>query len=50
VRGTWHGSIPSDPVAEVGRPVQICIEDSGQRDASGRAYYSQVFRSVEATV
>ncbi|WP_185753844.1 Zn-ribbon domain-containing OB-fold protein [Pseudomonas marginalis] len=50
VRGTWHGSIPSDPVAEVGRPVRICIEDTGQRDASGRAYYSQIFRSLEATV
>lgn len=49
VRGTFHGAIPSDPVAEVGRPVRISIEDSGQRDASGRAYYSQVFRSVEVS-
>lgn len=47
VRGTFRGAIPSDPVAEVGRPVRICIEDSGQRDDSGRAYYSQVFRSME---
>jgi uncharacterized OB-fold protein len=48
VRGTLRGAIPSDPVAEVGRPVRICIEDSGQRDASGRAFYSQIFRPMEA--
>src|SRR3546814_5309827 len=27
VRGTMTGAIPSDPVAEVGRPVRICIEE-----------------------
>ena len=43
VRGTLRGTIPEDPVAEIGRPVRISIEDSGQRDASGRAYYAQVF-------
>ena len=47
VRGTFYDEIPADPVAEVGRPVRICIEDSGQRDSSGRAYYAQVFRPVE---
>lgn len=50
VRGTLHCSIPSDPIAEVGRLVRICIEDTGQRDALGRAFYSQIFRSVEVTV
>lgn len=49
VRGTFHGPISSDPVAEVGRPVRICIEDSGQRDPSGRPYYSHVFRPLEVT-
>lgn len=48
VRGTLRGDIPADPVAEVGRPVRICIEDSGQRDATGRAFYSQVFHPLEA--
>ncbi|MBB6427895.1 Zn-ribbon domain-containing OB-fold protein [Sphingopyxis sp. JAI128] len=48
VRGTLRGPIPSDPVAEVGRPVRICVEDTGQRDALGRAFYSQVFRPLEA--
>lgn len=47
VRGTLRGAIPDDPVDEVGRPVHISIEDSGQRDASGRAYYAQVFRPQE---
>lgn len=46
VRGTFHGEIPADPVAEVGRAVRICIEDSGQRDASGRAFYAQIFRPL----
>lgn len=50
VRGTLRGDIPADPVAEVGRPVRICIEDSGQRDAAGRAFYSQIFRPLEAAV
>jgi len=50
VRGTFRGDIPEDPVAEVGRPVRICIEDTGQRDSSGRAFYSQVFRPIEETV
>jgi uncharacterized protein len=48
VRGTLHGAIPPDPVAEVGRPVRISVEDSGQRDALGRAFYAQVFRPLEA--
>jgi uncharacterized OB-fold protein len=47
VRGTLRGEIPTDPVAEVGRPVRISIEDSGQRDAQGRAFFSQVFRPME---
>ena len=47
VRGTLHGEISADPVAEVGRAVRICVEDTGQRDPCGRAYYSQVFRSME---
>jgi uncharacterized protein len=47
VRGTLHGPIPDDPVAEVGRPVRISVEDSGQRDALGRPYYAQVFRPQE---
>lgn len=49
VRGTFHADPPADPVAEVGRPVRICIEDSGQRDASGRPFYCQVFRPLEVS-
>jgi uncharacterized OB-fold protein len=48
VRGTLRGDIPADPVAEVGRPVRISIEDSGQRDTAGRAFYSQVFLPLGA--
>jgi uncharacterized protein len=47
VRGTFYGDIPADPVAAVGNPVRICVEDTGQRDALGRHFYAQVFRSVE---
>src|SRR3546814_13530389 len=49
VRGTMTGAIPSDPVAEVGRPVRICIEDTGQRDETGRAFYAHI-RSEERRV
>lgn len=48
IRGTLRGAIPADPVGEVGRPVRIAIEDSGQRDACGRAFYAQVFHPAEA--
>lgn len=44
VRGTLHAPIPEDPGVEVGRPVRICIEDTGQRDTAGRPFYSHVFR------
>jgi uncharacterized OB-fold protein len=47
VRGTMLGDIPADPVAEVGRPVRISVEDSGQRDQTGRPFYSQLFRPME---
>lgn len=47
VRGTLHGPIPVDPVAEVGKPVRIVIEDTGQRDPTGRAFYAQNFRPME---
>lgn len=47
VRGTMTGAIPSDPVAEVGRPVRICIEDTGQRDETGRAFYAHIFHPME---
>lgn len=49
VRGTLHSPIPDNPSIEFGRPVRICIEDTGQRDASGRPFYSHVFRPVEAS-
>jgi len=49
VRGTLRTKIPDDPVAEVGGRVRICIEDTGQRDASGRPLYSHVFRPLEAS-
>ncbi len=49
VRGTLHGAIPADPIAEVGRPVRICIDDTGQRDPSGRPFYSHIFRPVEVS-
>lgn len=47
VRGTLRAPIPNDPATEVGRQVRICIEDTGQRDASGRPFYSHVFRPME---
>jgi uncharacterized OB-fold protein len=47
VRGTLHGPIPDDPVAEIGKPVRISIEDTGQRDPNGRAFYAQNFRPME---
>lgn len=47
VRGTLRGTIPENPSTEFGRPVRICIEDTGQRDTSGRAFFSHVFRTVE---
>lgn len=43
VRGTMRGPIPADPVAQVGKPVRIAIADTGQRDASGRAFFAQIF-------
>lgn len=49
VRGTLHGAIPEYPGTEIGRPVQICIEDTGQRDPVGRPFYSHVFRAVKAS-
>jgi uncharacterized OB-fold protein len=49
VRGTLRGAIPTDPVAEVGKPVRICIDHTGQRDPSGRPFYSHVFRPVEVS-
>jgi len=48
VRGTLLAEIPADPSVEVGKPVRICIEDTGQRDPSGRPFYSHVFRPLEA--
>lgn len=47
VRGTLHGEIPADPVAEIGKPVRISIEDTGQRDPAGRPFYAQTFRPME---
>src|SRR3546814_1299406 len=47
VRGTMTGAIPSDPVAAVGRPVRICIEDTGQRDETARAFYAHIFPPME---
>lgn len=44
IRGTLHTKLPDDPSSEVGKTVRVCIEDSGQRDHSGRAYYCHVFR------
>ena len=49
IRGTLQGAIPENPLAEVGNPVRICIEDTGQRDAAGRPFYSHVFRPVKAS-
>jgi uncharacterized OB-fold protein len=49
MRGTLRGALPIDPVSQVGRRVRICIEDTGQRDVSGRPFYSQVFRPLEAS-
>jgi uncharacterized protein len=46
LRGTLLGAIPENPTTEVGRRVRICIEDTGQRDPKGRAFYSHVFRSL----
>lgn len=50
IRGTLNGPIPEDPVAQVGKPVQIQIGDTGQRDASGRPYFSHNFRPAEISV
>lgn len=50
VRGTLCGPIPENPLAEIGRPVRICIEDTGQRDPSGRPFYSHVFRPMKASL
>jgi uncharacterized OB-fold protein len=44
VRGTLLGPIPNDPSGEVGRHVRICIEDTGQRDPSGRPFFAHMFR------
>lgn len=49
VRGTLKGAIPDNPSTDIGRPVRICIEDTGQRDPSGHPFYSQVFRPLEAS-
>lgn len=49
VRGTLRGAIPDNPATEIGRPVQIRIEDTGQRDFAGRPFYSHVFRAVKAS-
>ena len=47
VRGTMLGAIPENPSAQFGKPVRISIEDTGQRDAAGRPFYSHVFRPLE---
>jgi uncharacterized OB-fold protein len=47
VRGTVAGAIPSDPVTEVGKPVRISIEDTGQKDQDGRPFYCHIFRPME---
>jgi uncharacterized OB-fold protein len=47
VRGTLHDAIPTDPVAEIGKPVRISIEDTGQCDPAGRPFYAQTFRPME---
>lgn len=49
IRGTLRGAIPENPISEVGRPVRICIEDTGQRDPSGRPFYSHIFRPVKTS-
>jgi uncharacterized OB-fold protein len=49
LRGTLHGPIPADPVAQVGQRVRICIEDTGQRHPSGRPFYAHSFRPVETS-
>lgn len=49
VRGTLRADIPADPVTQVGAPVRICIEDTGQRDPSGRPFFSHYFRPMEAS-
>lgn len=49
VRGTLRSKIPDNPLTQFGRAVRICIEDTGQRDAEGRPFYSHVFRPVEAS-
>lgn len=48
IRGTLQGAIPENPLGEVGKPVRIYIEDTGQRDPSGRPFYSHIFRPVKA--
>jgi uncharacterized OB-fold protein len=47
VRGTLQGPIPANPVELIGTPVHIRIEDTGQRDASGRAFFSHNFHPAE---
>lgn len=49
VRGTLHDKIPDDPMSIIGRPVRICIEDTGQTDASGAPFYCHLFRPLEAS-
>jgi uncharacterized OB-fold protein len=49
VRGTLRAPIPTNPVAEVGKPVRIFVDDTGQRDPVGRPFYSHVFRPMEAS-
>lgn len=47
LRGTLAAPIPVSPLVEIGRPVRICIEDTGQRDSNGRPFYSHIFRPAE---
>lgn len=49
VRGTLLGAIPENPSTEIGKQVRICIEDTGQRDPTGRPFYSHVFRPGKAS-
>jgi len=49
VRGTLRDTMTEIPGPEIGSPVRIFIEDTGQRDPNGRPLYSHVFRPVKAS-
>lgn len=49
VRGTLQDVIPENPLADIGKPVRICIEDTGQRDPTGRPFFSHIFRPIGAS-